>query len=126
MPYIDPSVLDAALTEIKDNANSLVICSSLPSSYAGAVSATLGTKASPTISSPQARADGAAGRRIVVSAITDGTVSADGTATCVALLDTDNSVLLIAKEYAEDQTVTNGGTFKTSEISIDLPAFDNT
>jgi hypothetical protein len=117
--YINPDILDNGLGIIDTAGNSLVICSSLPANYAAVAAVTLGTKTSPTISAPQARTPD--GRKVVVSAITDGTVSATGTATHFAILDTTGSRLLAAQALASTQSVTSGNTFTLGAVDIGIP-----
>lgn len=118
--YISPDVLDAALNLIDTAGNKLVICSALPATYAEAnATYALGNKVSPTISAPQARSPD--GRKVVVSAITDGTVTATGTATHFAVLDTTGLRLLAAQELASSQSVTSGNTFTLAAVDIGIP-----
>lgn len=118
--YISSDVLDAALNLIETAGNELVICSALPATYAEAnATYALGSKVSPTISAPQARTPD--GRKVVVSAITDGTVTATGTATHFAVLDTTGSRLLAAQELASSQSVTSGNTFTLAAVDIGIP-----
>ena len=117
--YLHPDVLDNGLTIIDSAGNSLVICSALPANYAGVAAVTLGTKATPTISAPQARTPD--GRKVVVSAITDGTVSATGTASHFAILDTSGSRLLAAQALSATQSVTSGNTFTLGAVDIGIP-----
>ena len=118
--YISPDVLDAALNLIDTAGNKLVICSALPATYAEAnATYALGNKVSPTISAPQARSPD--GRKVVVSAITDGAVTATGTATHFAILDTTGSRLLSAQALGASQSVTSGNTFTLTAIDIGIP-----
>lgn len=118
--FINDYYLDIALAAIDSGVNSLVICSAMPTTYAEANSTyKLGTKASPTISTPQdATPDG---RKVTISAITDGSVSASGTATHFALLDTANSRLAVAQALASSQSVTSGNTFTLGAIDVRIP-----
>lgn len=118
--YINDTVLDQALSYIDTNVENLYICSQQPTTFAEA-SATykLGTKAAPAISAPQ-NGD-TTGRKVVVSAITDGAVSATGTATWIALTDDSASLLLVAQELNASQGVTSGNTFSLTEFDITIP-----
>ena len=113
--YLDDYVLDNGLTKLDTEANALVICSALPTTYTAAnTTYKLGTKTSPNVT----LGDGASsGRKAAVAQITDGSVSADGTATHWALIDTSNTRLLAASTLSASQAVTNGNTFT-------LPQFD--
>ena len=111
---------DAALQYITTNGNELVICSQLPATYTEAhTTYKLGTKASPTIGSPAD--DGTAGRKITVSAITDGSVSGSGTASHFAITKTGTSELLAAGPLSSSQSVTSGNTFTLTAFDIKLP-----
>lgn len=117
--YINDYVLDNGLTVLDSDVTALVICSDMPTTYAEADSTyKLGSKASPTVSAP---ADATSGRKVTVSAITDGSVSATGTATHFALIDGTNSRLLVAQALASSQGVTDGNTFTLGAIEINFP-----
>ena len=114
--FLTDSSLDAALNYIKTNATVLHICSSQPANYAGVAAVSLGTKTSPTIGSP---VDGTSGRKVVVSAITDGSVSATGTASHYAIVS--GTELLAANTLSASQSVTNGNVFTLATFDITLP-----
>ena len=118
---ITPNALDAALNYIKTNSESLYICSAQPTSYAEASSTyKLGTKATPTITGPGA--GDVSGRKIILSAITDGAVSGTNTATWLALCkDSATAELLAAQELSAPQGVTSGNTFTLTAADIELP-----
>lgn len=118
--YLHPDVLDNGLGIIDTAGNKLTICSALPSTYTEAnATYALGNKTTPTISAPQARTPD--GRKVVVSAITDGTVSASGTASHFAILDTSGSRLLAAQALASTQSVTSGNTFTLGAVDVGIP-----
>ncbi len=118
--YLNPDVIDDGIGIIDTTGNKLTICSALPSTYAQAnATYALGSKASPGISAPQDRSPN--GRKVVVDAITDGTVSADGTATHFAILDTAGSRLLAAQQLASSQVVTSGNAFTLDAADIGIP-----
>lgn len=120
MAFLNDHVLDNGLSVITSDADKLVICSQQPATYAEAnATYALGEKEGPTVSSPT---DGvSSGRRVIVSAIADGDVTATGTATHWALLDTVNERLLAANTLSASQAVTNGNTFTLGEFSITIP-----
>lgn len=119
MAIIDDQSLDAGLNDIRTNTDILHICSSEPANYAGIAAVSLGTKSSPTISTPT---DGdASGRKITVSAIADGTVTATGTATHQVLADTSNTRLKASQALSSSQAVTSGNTFTLTAWDIELP-----
>lgn len=118
--YINDTVLDQALSYIDTNAENLYICSAQPTTFTEASSTyKLGTKASPTIGAPT-NGD-STGRKVVVSAITDGSVSATGTAAWIAITDDSASMLLVAQELSATQGVTSGNTFSLTEFDITIP-----
>lgn len=77
----------------------------------------LGVKASPTVSA--AADDTTVGRKITISAITDGTVSASGDATHVSLCTAD--ALICSYPLNALAAVTSGSTFTLTEHSVKLP-----
>ena len=120
--FIADHYIDLALNAIDSGVNSLVICSAMPTTYTEAnTTYKLGTKATPTVSAAQDASPN--GRKVVVSAITDGTVSGAGTntATHFALLDTVNSRLAVAQALAAPQSVTSGNTFTLGAIDVRIP-----
>lgn len=118
--YIHTDAHDAALNVIKNNTENLYICSAQPTTFAEASSTyKLGTKASPTIGSPEA--GDVSGRKIVVSAISDGAVSATGEATWVALTDDSASKLLAAQALNASQQVTASNEFTLTAFDIEWP-----
>jgi len=118
--YLNDRVLDFGLNEIDTNANKLLICNALPTTYAEAnATFAMGNKTGPTISAPQD--NGSNGRKVVISAITDGALTATGTGSHWALVDTANSRLLAAGPVATPQSVANGGIFTTSSFDIYIP-----
>lgn len=120
MPFIADYVLDAALAKLDTEANRLDICSTEPASYAAATSTnSLGNKTSLSVGSPADRTPN--GRKVAVAAITDGSVTATGTATHWAITDTGNSRLLATGALAASQAVTSGNTFTTGAFDIGIP-----
>lgn len=116
--FLNDDVMDAALDEIKDNATALHICSgSVPVTYTAAITASLGNKSTPGFSGP---GDGdVSGRKITMSAITDGSITATGTAAAYAIVD--GSRLLAAQLLASSQVVTSGNTFTLTAADIEIP-----
>lgn len=120
MPFLHDDVLDDGLQQITDNGNRLYICSQEPTTYTDASSTyALGNKASLSVAAPSNRSP--SGREVVVSAITDGSVTATGTATHLAVVDTVNSKLLATQALAASQAVTNGNTFTLTQFAIGIP-----
>lgn len=115
---IGNEVFDAALSYISANTENLYICSQEPTTFTEASSTyALGSKASPTFTGP---ADDTSGRKLTVDAISDGSVSATGTAAWVALTDDSGTLLLVAQALASSQAVTNGNTFTLTAFDINL------
>lgn len=116
MAYLDDQAYDAGLNDIRTNSDELHICSQEPANYAEVATYTLGNKSSPTIGTPE---DGdVSGRKIVVSAISDGSVTADGTATHQVLIDTVNSRVKASKALSSSQVVSNGNEFTLTSWDI--------
>ncbi|MCB0159455.1 MAG: hypothetical protein KDD83_15075 [Caldilineaceae bacterium] len=119
MAFLHDDVLDGGLDVLTADADKLVLCSQAPTSFAEAnATYKLAEKASPTVGAAEDRAGG--GRKVVVAAITDGSVTATGTATHWALLDTANSKLL-AWQTVTSQALTNGNTFQLNALNIGIP-----
>lgn len=120
MPLIADYVLDAALAKLDTEANRLDICNAEPATYAAATSTnTLGNKTGFTIGAPADRTPN--GRKVTTSAITDGTVTATGTATHWAITDTTNSRLLATGALAASQAVTSGNVFTLGAFDLGIP-----
>ena len=120
MPFIRDAAYDALLNNIQDNVESLEICNAEPSTYTEAITTfNLGNKASPTVGEPADRGGG--GREVTVSAISDGSVTADGTASHWALVDDTGTALLAAGALASSQGVSNGNTFTLTSFTIGVP-----
>jgi len=119
MPYIADAALDAALNNINDG-DRVDICSQEPANYTEATSTyTLGNKTSASVGSPT-NGD-ASGRKVTISAITDGSVSSDGTASHWALSEVSGTELKAAESLSSSQGVTNGNTFSLNALDIEFP-----
>lgn len=120
MAYINDEVFDQGLDYADTNGTRIDICSQEPSSYGEATTAgtySLGNKTGLNTGATQAGATD--GRRVIVPAITDGSVTNTGTATHWAL--TDGSAVLIATgALSSSQAVTNNNTFTLDAISITI------
>lgn len=118
MAFISDNVFDSGLAYLTTNGGRLDICSQAPTTYAEATSTyTLGNKTGLNTGATQ---DGATdGRRVIVPAITDGTVTGTATATHWAL--TNGSDTLIATgALTASQAVTSGNTFTLDAISLTI------
>lgn len=118
MAYLNDEVLDAACNEIATHATHLYLCSQEPATRDQAVTTyALGNKAGPTFTGP---VDGdVSGRKVTVDAITDGNVTATGTASHWALVDATR--LLAAHSLSASQAVTSGNTFSLAAFDIEFP-----
>lgn len=123
MATIGDRVFDNGLTVLDTEANRIDICSTEPTTYAQATSTyTLGNAANgnyPGISAPADRVGG--GRKVTVSAVTNGTVTATGTAAFFAITDTVNSRLLATGSLTASQSVTSGNLFTLTSLDIGIP-----
>lgn len=120
MSLLADYILDAALSKLDTEANRLDICSVEPATYTAATSTnTLGNKTSLSIGTPADRTPN--GRKVTVAAFTDGAVTATGTASHYAIVDTVNSRLLGTNALAASQAVTNGNAFGLSAFDIGIP-----
>ena len=122
MAFLSTEVRDDGLT-ILDALTSpeLHITSAEATTRANALTLSLGQKVTPTISAPQAGTTGE-GRKVVISAITDGDVDTNGTATHWALID--STILQGAQTLSASQVVTSGNTFTLTAIDIEIPDSD--
>lgn len=118
MPFIADAIFDNGLSHAQSNITRTDICSQEPTTYTEATSTySLGNKTGLTCGAPE---DGAVdGRRVVVPAITDGSVTADGTASHYAEND-GASFLASAGGLSASQSVTNGNTFSLDAVSITM------
>jgi hypothetical protein len=120
MATLNDRVFDNGLTILDTEANKIVITSQEATTYTEAnATYALGDSTSLSIAAPSDRAAG--GREVVVAAITDGSVTATGTASHYAIIDTVNSRLLATSTLTNGQAVTDGNTFTLSSVSIGIP-----
>lgn len=114
MPFIADAAFDAGLNIIRDNATHLTICSSEPNNYASVATVKLGEKQNVAIG--EAQNNSPTGRKIVVGEITDGNVTASGTATHWALHN--NTDTLYASGTLTSKNVVAGNLFTLDTIDI--------
>lgn len=116
-------VLDLGLNVLDTEATHIYICSAEPSTYTAATSTNaLGNKnfgAGGVFGAPAAGSPN--GRKVSSTAVTDGSVTATGTATNWAVVDSANSRLLAVGSLAASQAVTSGNPFTLSSFDIRLP-----
>lgn len=110
-------VLDAALDVIRTTTTQLFWCSQSPTNFTEAgTTYKLGTKTSPSIGAISDNGGAGGGRKATVASFTDGTLSAAGTATHVALCT--NSALLAVAPLASPVSVGSSGTFSTTAFDV--------
>jgi len=120
MASIADRVFDNGLTVLDTEANKITVTSQESTTYASANSThALGASTSLSIAAPADRSGG--GRDVTVAAITDGSISASGTATHYAILDTTNTRLLATGSLSASQGVTSGNTFTLATFKIGIP-----
>lgn len=121
--YLNDRVLDNGLTVLDTEANEIWICSgTIPTTYAAANTAKLGTKALAAAGIGAPAAGTPDGRQVTIAAFTDGAVATGGSAAVYAIVDTVNSRLLGANTLASAQTVTAGNTFSLPAFTVRIPA----
>lgn len=117
-------VLDNGLTILDTECDKIYICSAEPTTFTEATSTyALGNKnwgAGNAFGAPAARSPN--GRKVASVAITDGSVTATGTATKWAAVDSSNSRLLAVGSLSASQAVTNGNTFQLPTFDVGIPA----
>jgi archaellum component FlaF (FlaF/FlaG flagellin family) len=119
MAYLNDEVFDQGLDWVDANGTRIDICSAEPTTYAEATSTyTLGNKTGLNVGATE-NGD-SSGRKVVVPAITDGTVTGTDTATHFALTD-GSSVLIAVQALSSSQAVTSGNTFTLGAIDITIP-----
>lgn len=120
MAFINSTALDQGLNYINANGARLDICSAEPTTYAQATSTlTLANKAGLAVGA--AEAGGVDGRRVVIPAITDGSVTGTGTGTHFALTD-GVGVLLATGILTASQGLTALNNFTLDAININFRA----
>ena len=117
MAFILDASFDAALSYVQSRATRLDICSTEPTTYTQAITTyTLGNKLTPTVGTPTDRTPN--GRKIVVSAISDGSVTGNGTAAFWAITQVATTTLLATGSLSASQVVTSGNTFTLAAFDI--------
>lgn len=120
MASLADRVFDSGLTVLDTEANKILITSAEATTYTQAnATYALGNSTTLSIGAPAARSGG--GRQVTIAAITDGSVTATGTATHYAIVDTTNSRLLATGSLSASQAVTSGNTFTLSSAVIGIP-----
>jgi hypothetical protein len=120
MAFLDNRVFDNGLTILDTEANVVHVTSAEATTYGAATSTlSLGNSTSLSIAAPSDRTGG--GRKVTVSAISDGSITGTGTVTHYALVDTNNSRLLATAALTASQSVTSGNTFTLASFDIGIP-----
>jgi hypothetical protein len=120
MATIGDRVLDNGLTVLDTEANKILVTSQAAATYTEAnATYALGNSTSLSIGAPADRSGG--GREVTTAAITDGSITATGTATHYAIVDTTNSRLLATQTLSASQSVTSGNTFTLATFKIGIP-----
>jgi hypothetical protein len=118
MAFISDEVFDQGLDYADTNGTRIDITSQEATNYTEATSTyTLGNKTSLNTGATEAGATD--GRRVIVPAITDGSVTSTGTAADWALTD-GSSILVATGDLSSSQGVTSGNTFTLDAISITI------
>ena len=118
MAFIIDTAFDSGLSYLDTNGTRLDICfTAEPTTYAAATSTNSCGNATVNTGAPEAGA--VDGRRVIVPAVTAGSVTATQTAGWWALTD-GASLLLATGALTATQAVTSGNTFTLDAISITL------
>lgn len=124
MPSLDNRVYDFGLNVLDTEANALVITNAEATTFTQAnTTFKLGEAVGgnyPGIGAPAAGTPN--GRQVTIAATTNGQVTATGTASHYAIIDTVNSRLLVAGPLAATQGVTNGNVFTLPAFTVRIPA----
>jgi hypothetical protein len=118
MKYISITVLNTPLEYIKNNANVIHICSSVPTAYSQLTTYSLGSASLNTSNFSITKIGVVSGRRISILD-TEITVSSTGNAICVAIADTVEGTLLYVAELTT-VSVTNGSIYSIKEWDIEF------
>lgn len=124
MAFLDSAVLDSGLSALTGISSPVLhICHTEPTTRANTLTQTVGNKTGITIGSPGARTPN--GRKVTISAITAGAITATSTGTSDdaqywAIID--GSKLWAAGSLAAAQMVTSGNTFDLAAFDIGIPA----
>lgn len=120
MATISDYVLDAALSKLDTEADRIDITSQEATTYTEATSTyTLGNSTSLSFGAPT-NGD-TSGRKVTAAAITDGSVTATGTATHYAIVDVSETRLLATGSLTASQSVTSGNTFTLATFDVEIP-----
>lgn len=118
MAYLNDNVFDSGLAYATTYGTRIDICSQEPTTYTEATSTyTLGNKTGLTTGA--ATNGDTDGRKVVVPAISDGSVTGTGTASHWALTD-GSSILVATGALSSSQSVTSGNAFTLDAINLTI------
>ena len=122
MPALHDDVYDNGLAPIASLVEKLHILKADPGLvWANIATHGLGNKTPPVVSAPADRVASGLGRKVTVSAITDGSVTVTDTATHYALTDDSATKILASGALAAPQAVTAGNPFTLAQFDIGMP-----
>ena len=114
--FINDYVFDNGLVSIDTDGDRLHLCSTNPGGVYATVTGNSLANATPTISAPKDATGG--GRAVEVSAISGGTITAQGTATHWAVVDVSASRVLASGSLSNSQILYTANTFDTTAFEI--------
>lgn len=124
MAFLNDNTLDNGLAALKAAADKVYICSAEPATYTAATSTfALGNKnfGAGAVFPGAIAAGSPSGRKLTSAAITDGSVTANGTATHDAVVTSGSSRLETAQALSASQVVTSGNIFTKTAQDVRLP-----
>jgi hypothetical protein len=120
MATLGNRVFDNGLSVIGGEGTDIHVTSQEASDFTEATATyTLGNATMPSVTGPADRTGG--GREVTVAALTNGSITGDGTVTHYAIVDTANSRLLATAALTASQVVTDGNTFSLDSFTIGIP-----
>ena len=121
MAFIGDRVFDFGLEVLTTECNLLTLCTQEPTTYTEArTTYKIAENLNPSIDPPSDRAGG--GREAVIIAVAlGGQVTANGTATHFALVDTATNRLLVVGELASSIVLTTSDSFTLDEFTVGIP-----
>jgi hypothetical protein len=119
MPFIADVAFDSGLSYLDTNGTRLDICSQAPTSYSQATTAGTYSLGNATVNTGAPQDGVTDGRRVIVPAVTNGSVTNSGTASHWALTNGSNA-LLAWGTITTPQSVTAGNTWTLDAISITI------
>jgi hypothetical protein len=116
-------VRDNGLSIVNTAVNEIHICSSDPgvTTFENLAGVTLGKKTATAGTLVGTPANHTTGRKVTTVAVTDGAVSADGTASHFALVDTAGSRVLATEALDASQVVYDGNVFTLTSQYVAIP-----